>query len=260
MNSSIFINNILSENIKLQPNEINDDYENKILIKLKKKIEGICTKNGYIRKNSVKIIKLSTPKIIAEHFTGEIVFDVFYSADICNPTEGTIIKAKVHSINNMGILAVVLENNEIIMSIIIPKEHTIEKKEKDLYNSVKENNEINIQILGKKNELNEKRINVIGRLVDKNDIEKVSFIKNKVYLEENTTNSDDEYNDEYEEGEGDGDDVYDEEEGENNEDDLGDVEEGEADDEETLNEEEDEVDEDDIDEDDDVEEYVEHDE
>ena len=74
MNSSIFINNILSENIKIQPNEINDDYENKILIKLKKKIEGICTKNGYIRKNSVKIIKLSTPKIIAEHFTGEIVF------------------------------------------------------------------------------------------------------------------------------------------------------------------------------------------
>ena len=76
MNSSIFINNLLTENIKLHPNEINNDYEKKILNKLKKKIEGICTKNGYIRKNSINIVKLSTPIIIAEHFNRDIVFDV----------------------------------------------------------------------------------------------------------------------------------------------------------------------------------------
>ena len=261
MNSAIFINNILNKNIKLYSYEIDSDYENKILFKLKKKVEGKCTKNGYINKNSVKIIKLSTPKIIAEHFSCDIVFDVLYSSDICNPTEGTIIKAKVHNINNMGILAVVEENKEIIISIIIPKEHTIEKKEKELYNTIKENNEISVQILGKKNELNETRINIIGRLVDKNDIEKISFNKNKVYLENTLNENDDEDDEEYEDEDKDEDDLYDEEDESDNNEENDEYEENKEDNEEEtiLDEEEDEVDDDDIEEDDDNEEYVEHD-
>lgn len=272
--NTIFINNILTQTIKLRPYEINNTYEATIIYKLKKKLEGICTKHGYIRKNSIKVLKLSTPKIITEHFSGDIVFDVLYSAEICNPTEGTVLKAHVHSINNMGILAIVKDYEYIIISIIIPKEHTIEKKEKEIYNSIKEDTEIFIEVLGKKNELNERQINVIGRLVDQNSASSSVLqkrIKNKTYLQKGTIieNTNDSSDNDNEDDIGD-DDIDDEEYNlDNDENEYNDeyeqgnpnIEEGidNSDDESLPDEETDDITEDDLDEEDESE-YVEHDE
>jgi DNA-directed RNA polymerase subunit E'/Rpb7 len=267
--NSIFIHNILTQTIKLRPYEINNNYEKTIIHKLKKKVEGICTKYGYIRKNSIKVLKLSTPKIITEHFSGDIVFDVLYSAEICNPTEGTVLKAKVYSINNMGILAIVKDYEHIIISIIIPKEHTIEKKEKDIYNSIKEDTEIYIEVLGKKNELHERQINVIGRLVDQNTLSSVNLnkkVKNKIYLKtdiSDTESNKDDSDDDYDENDDNNEDNYDANENDNeydiNEEDadasgderIGDIES-------EPDEEIDDITEDDLDEEDESE-YVEHD-
>ena len=110
-----------------------------------------------------------------------------------------------YSINNIGILATVKDYEHIIISIIIPKEHTIEKKEKEIYNSIKEDTEIYIEVLGKKNELNERQINVIGRLVDQNTLSSVNLnkkVKNKIYLKTDISDTDsnkDDSDDDYDE-------------------------------------------------------------
>jgi len=175
----------------------------------------------------------------------------------------------------MGILAIVKDYEHIIISIIIPKEHTIEKKEKEIYNSIKEDTEIYIEVLGKKNELHERQINVIGRLVDQNTASSSQLqkrIKNKTYLQkgtiiENTIDSDNEDNED-DNGEDDIDDGqynHDNEDNEyNDEYEQGNpnIEEGidnSDDDSEQPDEETDDITEDDLDEEDESE-YVEHDE
>ena len=58
MNTELFIPIKFVSNINLRPFEINEKIEDVFLKKIKEKYEGLCTKHGYIKKNSIKRILL----------------------------------------------------------------------------------------------------------------------------------------------------------------------------------------------------------
>lgn len=185
MTTELFIPIKFRTTIILSPSEINKDFESTILSKLKLNYENICSKYGYIKKDTIKIIKRSVGQLKKEHFNSNIYFDVICIAEICNPAQGSIIKCKVKAKNSLGILAEGYYDNIPILEIIIPKISAGIQSEINI-DTIAINDEINIEVCGKKYQLFDKQISIIGKAI-KN---KKEFIKNAI-ITDNTDNEDD---------------------------------------------------------------------
>ena len=169
MNTELFIPIKFVSNINLRPFEINEKIEDVFLKKIKDKYEGLCTKHGYIKKNSIKIIKRSIGNILQEHFNSTINYNFQCTAEIFNPTKGSIIKAIVQNKNEMGILAKSFYENEAILEVIIPKISAGIKSDIDL-TQLNIGDEVFVEIYGKKFILYDKCISIIGKAIDKSNL------------------------------------------------------------------------------------------
>ena len=158
------------DTVKIAPWLLNSDYKKNILKVLKKKYEGICSKFGYIKQNSIELISVYKGSIELSTFHGYVLFDVEFNACICNPAIGSIVKCKVKNINVFGILCTsgITEYGQYqnILNIIIPKQDSQFTNHPDLLENIAINDEVNVEILGKKYILNNKNINVFGKIID----------------------------------------------------------------------------------------------
>ena len=170
MNTELFIPIKFVSNINLRPFEINEKIEDVFLKKIKEKYEGLCTKHGYIKKNSIKIIKRSIGSILQEHFNSTINFNFQCVAEIFNPTKGSIIKAIVQNKNEMGILAKSFYENDAILEVIIPKISAGIKSDIDL-TELNIGDEVFVEIYGKKFILYDKFISIIGKAINKDNLD-----------------------------------------------------------------------------------------
>jgi len=164
MTTELFIPIKFRTTVILTPNEINRDFENIILSKLKLNYENICSKYGYIKKDTIKIIKRSVGQLKKEHFNANIYFDVVCIAEICNPAQGSIIKCKVKAKNSLGVLAEGYYDKIPILEIIIPKISAGIQSEINI-DSININDDISIEVCGKKYQLFDKHISIIGRAI-----------------------------------------------------------------------------------------------
>lgn len=164
MSSELFIPIKFNSSIQLLPIELNANINDTILTKLKKKLENSCSKHGYIKKNSIKIIKKSIGQFKKQHFNGNIVFDLQCIAEICNPAKGSIISCKIKAKNSLGLLASGYYDDIPILEIIIPKISAGIKSEINI-DEVNIGDEINIEVCGKKYMLYDKYISIIGKAI-----------------------------------------------------------------------------------------------
>lgn len=163
------IRSLLTEKIKLEPVYLTQNFRNEILNRLKQKVEGICSKHGYIRRGSIELHKITPGCIEILSLNGNINYNVAFYADVCNPLLGTIVKgAKVVNMNRFGILAEarLIEDQfaASVLEIIIAKNSVNIISEIDL-DEVQINQEVNIEVIGKKYNLGDKKISIIGRIV-----------------------------------------------------------------------------------------------
>ena len=175
MTAELFIPIKFRTTIILTPNEINKDYETTILTKLKNNYESICSKYGYIKKDTIRIIKRSIGQLKKEHFNSNCYFDVICIAEICNPAQGSIIKCKVKAKNSLGVLAEGYYDNIPILQIIIPKISAGIQSEINI-DTINIGDEIKIEVCGKKYQLFDKHISIIGRAIKSKD----EYIKNAI--------------------------------------------------------------------------------
>lgn len=173
--SKVFTRVLLSDYIKLHPRYLSKDIDVIITEKLKEKVEGKCTKHGYIKKDSIDIYKIAPGKIELVGLNGFVQYLVYFYADVCNPLVGSIIKCNVVNINKFGILgeAGFYSNADFVnvLEIIIAKNSINIVSEVDLEN-VKIGDEVFVEVLGKKYELGSQKISVIGRVVKGYDVQK----------------------------------------------------------------------------------------
>jgi DNA-directed RNA polymerase subunit E'/Rpb7 len=163
----IFVRVQLCEKVKLEPAFLSKDYKEEVLRRLKAKVEGICSKHGYIKPDSIDIYKICTGRVELIGLNGNSMFDVYFFADVCNPLLGSIIKCQVSNINKFGILA---EAGNIIEAIIAKNSVSIQS-DIDL-EKVRIGDEVFIEVLGKKYELNDKKISLIARIVKSPDVQR----------------------------------------------------------------------------------------
>ena len=161
--------------VELTPHNLIYDFNTIIKDKLQSKLEGICTRYGYIKPGSLEIIRRSSGKFIKQHFNGHIHFDILCKGEVCNPPKGLIIEAQVKNKNTLGLLAegmMVIDNEKIpILDIIIPKKAAGILSEINI-DEVEIGDTINVMIMGKRFQMNDNKISIIGRAVREKFTEK----------------------------------------------------------------------------------------
>lgn len=176
-NDHIFVRMQLCEKIKLEPAFISKNYKEEVFKRLKSKVEGICTKHGYIKPNSIEIYKICSGRVELIGLNGSTVFDVYFFADVCNPLLGSVLKCRVSNINKFGIL---VEAGNIIEAIVAKNSVSIQS-DVDL-EKIRIGDEVMIEVVGKKYELNDKKISLIARIVkNKDEIKTFTSLGKKQY-------------------------------------------------------------------------------
>jgi DNA-directed RNA polymerase subunit E'/Rpb7 len=212
----VFNKILCKENIKLEPKFISRAFAIEVKKRLINKVEGKCTKHGYIKHNSVEIYKLTPGVVELISLAGHVVYTAYFYADVCNPMLGNFVKATISNINRFGILAEAgyyLENQYIsVLEIIIAKNSINIQSDVDL-ESLKIGDEVKVEIIGKKFELGETKMSAIGKIINE-------IVKNNPKKIDNNGDNDEEEEEAYEEKSDDDDDEEDEEnENENDDDD-----------------------------------------
>ena len=249
--------------IILVPSEMTEGFDSIVYNKVRSTLENCCSKHGYIKKDSIKIIKRSAGYFKESHLNGNIAFDLSCVAEICNPAQDSIIKCEVKAKNNLGLRAIGIYEDMAILEVIIPKITSGIQSDVNIDN-INIGDHVNVQVCGKKFTLYDKMISIIGKIIkDKDDIIQVQEI------DDDNLSIDEEDNSEIDDNNYDGIEMFNDED-EEDEDDEGnnyklnkgkstkiigglefddDIEEDEDEDEDEADELEDDIDEDDIDED-----------
>lgn len=166
--SDLFIPIKFTTSVQLKPSEIEYNIEEVIYTKLKANLENMCSKHGYIKKNSIKIIKRSMGSMKIQHFNGNFAYDIQCVAEICNPAQGSIIKCQVKAKNYLGLMAEGYYDNIPILQVIVPKISAGIQSEIDI-DTINIGDTVSIEVCGKKFLLYDKFISIIGKVIKNND-------------------------------------------------------------------------------------------
>ena len=154
---SLYNELLLKESILIPPENFNNKINYYIEQSLKSKIEEKCISEGYVKKDTVNIIKKSTGNLKGSQFNGYINYELIYKAMVCNPKNGTIIKCKVKLINNkLGLLG----NNGPLVIIVGKQLHN----KPELLDEINIDDIIDIKVIESKFCLNDKEIRILGKL------------------------------------------------------------------------------------------------
>ena len=150
--------NVLSRRVILPFHVVGSNIRENIKTKLETNLYNKCTKEGYIRNNSIVILSYSSGVIESDN----VIFDVMFECDICHPVEGQLIKCQVKNITRAGIRAIY--NTKDIKSpitIFVARDHHYNNEE---FSKITESQDITIQVIGIRYELNDETISVLGEL------------------------------------------------------------------------------------------------
>lgn len=154
--------------VQIKPHMMNSDIKNNMKLVLRKKVEKICNKQGFIDE-VFKIESYIEEDIAPENLSGSVNYNIAYHCRICIPIENTQIIAQVKAINQELVLA----SNGPIM-IFIPKDN-IDSKVWDVTENflhlktrtkLKDNNYIKVEILNKRINQGDFQIKAIAKLID----------------------------------------------------------------------------------------------
>ena len=156
-NTSVYLKNILHRTVILPFNVIGNNMKQNILNELKGNLEGKCSTEGYIKKDSIQIISYSAGCL----HSSDASFEVNFECNICKPVVGMQIKCLVENSTKAGIRAI-FDSNEKPVTIYIAREQHTNNEE---FRKTKENDYILIKVIGIRYQINDESVSVLGELV-----------------------------------------------------------------------------------------------
>lgn len=161
--SKIYSKVMLSDKLEINFKNINSQIYNTLEKIIKKKVEGICIDEGFVKIGSVNLISYSS----GELYANKVIIDVVYECLVANTVESMTFDCIVKSITKVGIRAEINESVSPFV-IFIARDHHFDN---ELFSKINENDIINVRVLGQRYELNNKFISVIAELVNINNYE-----------------------------------------------------------------------------------------
>ncbi len=158
----VYIRSILNMKIALLVTEVGRNLTQNLEHLIRKKTEGKCIAEGFIRPNSVKVISYSSGLIKDDH----IEFVVVYECMVCYPVKDMVVTCTVSEVTKAGIHAFVkdIDSDNVPITVFVARDHHSTSK---YFNSIKENAVIEARIIGVRFELNDPSITTIAALVEK---------------------------------------------------------------------------------------------
>lgn len=163
----IFVKANLCDKVKIRSGLLRKNKESVLHGILAARYEGKCSYHGYIKQGSISIIKCSAGIIKDVCLNGDVEYTIMYSALVCNPVIGSVVRAKVVNQNMFGILAEVSVMGNVVLEVIVAK--MIEAGDQMSVDNIKNGDMINVEILKKKFQLDSVKIVNVGKIV-KGDI------------------------------------------------------------------------------------------
>tara|TARA_B100001093_G_scaffold514632_1_gene589103 strand:+ start:6393 stop:6968 length:576 start_codon:yes stop_codon:yes gene_type:complete len=167
----LWMKNMLTRRILLPFHSIGSNIRENIQKKLDEQLYNKCSKEGYIKSGSIKILSYSSGLVEADN----VVFEVMFECDVCHPVEGQIIKCQVKNITRAGIRAIYIKEKISPITVFVARDHHYNN---EAFLKVKENEEITIRVIGIRYELHDETISVLGEL----KTSKINKTKTKVTI------------------------------------------------------------------------------
>jgi DNA-directed RNA polymerase subunit E'/Rpb7 len=154
---SLYIKNIISKKLTVPVKFVGVNIKSVLEKILSDNFEGKCCIEGYVKRDSVKIITYSCGNI-----TGNVaIFTVVFEFLVCNPPHGMRISCAVKNITNAGILARVDEDIYSPVNIFIARDHHYNIP---YFSELKVGDIIMVRVIGQRFELNDTFVSVIAEL------------------------------------------------------------------------------------------------
>jgi DNA-directed RNA polymerase subunit E'/Rpb7 len=162
----VYLQSVLTMKVIIPITSVGKNMKQNLEKIISKKTEGKCIAEGFIRPNSVKVIRYSSGTINNENIEFQTVFECM----ICHPVEGMLIECYTKTITKAGIHAEVTDDNGIVpITVFVARDHHFNDRK---FAEIKENMKIVVRIVGVRFELNDPYICVIGKYIDKKTDEK----------------------------------------------------------------------------------------
>lgn len=164
---------LLTRKVVLSINVVGKNLDYVIEEYMRSNFEGKCIVEGYVKPNSVKIIRFSSGEIERGN---TISFKVVFECDVCFPVEGMLIKCSVVNIVKAGIKAEIANEKPAPAVVFLAKDHHYNNNQ---FNNIQVGDIINVRIVGQRFELNDKYISILGELVREKENYQQKKIQNK---------------------------------------------------------------------------------
>ena len=169
MDTTYINEQLLTTNLFVRASQVNKNIDNVIKENLKEQLEGLCYEDGYIVKDSVKIINKSMGKIVVNDNVSSVSYSIKYKAKIISPSEGDIIESFVSNVNKMGVVSYIKlsdvggsEDSPIV--IMIPREY-FDQSIYDL-NDINIGQKITVVVVGSRIKYRSEKVQVIAKPQD----------------------------------------------------------------------------------------------
>ena len=160
----LYLKTILTTKVVVPFILVGSNVETTIKNTISAKFEGKCIVEGFVKPDSISIIKFSSGTLSSKYVEFEVVFE----CNICCPVEGMQINCYAKNITQAGIRAFTsLDEKKSPVIIYVSRDH---HSSNSYFNSVNEKDFIRIRVIGQRFELNDKQVSVIGELMPKSAI------------------------------------------------------------------------------------------
>ena len=158
---------LLTTNLFVNASQVNKNIDNVIKDNLKEQLEVLCYEDGYIVKDSVKIVNKSMGKIVVNDNVSSVSYSIRYKAEIISPSEGDIIESYVSNINKMGVVSYIKlsegdSSEDIPIVIMVPKDYF----DSSIYNfdDINVGQQLNVVVVGSRIKYRSEKIQIIAKL------------------------------------------------------------------------------------------------
>ena len=156
---------VFEEPVSLTPKDLRGPIKslNTILEgKLRARLEGKCSRHGYVVSDSVNLLSRSLGTVDRGRFTGNFLFHVQAEGKVLNPPDRTILEGEVIRKNKMGLYV----NYKDAIRVIIPRDANIGKEDFDL---VEIGEIISVEIKKSRFQVNDEYILSVGLFVGRKE-------------------------------------------------------------------------------------------
>lgn len=155
-----YMKSVLNTRVVLTISEVGKYIKQNLETKIASSIAGKCISEGFIKPDSIKIIRYSSGNIMSDVVQFQVVFECM----ICMPVEGMLVECTCKTVTKAGIHAEVIDTDGTMpLAVFIARDH---HHMDERLNKIKEGDSITASIIGVRYELNDPYICSIAKLTN----------------------------------------------------------------------------------------------